>query len=73
VAKQGDILMRFGQRVRELRQQRDLSQEEFADICGLDRTYVSGIERGKRNISLKNIAAIAKAFDLTVEQLTVGI
>ena len=45
-------LERFGKRVRELRKARGLSQEAFADKCGLDRTYISGIERGNsRGIS----------------------
>ena len=40
-----ELQIKFGQRVRELRKERGWSQEEFADRCGLDRTYVSGIER----------------------------
>jgi len=68
-----DVLLRFGQRVREKRTALGLSQEAFADKCKLDRTYISGIERGKRNISLRNIAAIAKALDITVSELTEGL
>jgi transcriptional regulator with XRE-family HTH domain len=68
-----DILARFGLRVRQLRANAGLSQEVFADRCGLDRTYVSGIERGKRNLSLRNIELVAKALGLTVSQLTEGI
>jgi transcriptional regulator with XRE-family HTH domain len=64
-----DVLLRFGQRVREKRTAFGLSQEAFADKCKLDRTYISGIERGKRNVSLRNIAAIAKALDITVAEL----
>lgn len=55
------ILMRFGTRVRQLRKARGLSQEAFADKCHLDRTYISGIERGKRNVAICNIEAIASA------------
>jgi transcriptional regulator with XRE-family HTH domain len=47
------VLVQFGGRVRELRVQAGLSQEAFAHACKLDRTYVSGIERGVRNPSLK--------------------
>lgn len=65
-----DILKSFGQLVRQARQAAKLSQEAFADKCGLDRTYVSGIERGKRNISLRNIDVLAKALGLSVSELT---
>ena len=44
-------LIRFGKRVRELRAAKGFSQEAFADQCGLDRTYMGGIERGKRNVA----------------------
>ncbi|MEI7252790.1 helix-turn-helix transcriptional regulator, partial [Pectobacterium versatile] len=50
-----DITVRFGQRVKTLRLQAGLSQEAFADKCGLDRTYISGIERGVRNPTLEVI------------------
>ena len=61
-----DILLRFGERVRKLRKECGWSQEEFADNCGLDRTYVGGIERGERNLSLVNIARLAKALDAPI-------
>jgi len=64
-----DILKRFGQRVRKLRSQQGLSQEAFAERCGLDRTYVGGIERGDRNLGLRNINAIAKALGISLEEL----
>ncbi len=51
----------FGARVRLLRLKAGLSQEKLADICGLDRTYVGGIERGERNPSLKIILGVATA------------
>lgn len=68
-----DILERFGDRVRELRKQRGWSQEEFALQCGLDRTYVGGIERGERNVALRNIERIAATLDLTIAQLMKGV
>ena len=68
-----DVLLRFGVRVREKRLALSLSQEAFADKCKLDRTYISGIERGKRNVALRNIAAIAKALGITVSELTKGL
>lgn len=46
-----------------------MSQEEFADSCGLDRTYVGGIERGERNVSLANIEKIAHGLKVSLFQL----
>ncbi len=65
-----EILVRFGKRLREKRTELGLSQEAFADKCGLDRTYISGIERGKRNVSLLNIGTIANALGTSVSELT---
>lgn len=73
MAKQKDILIRFGERVRQLRTERDLSQEAFAALCELDRTYIGGIERGERNLSLRNIEVIANALGITVSKLTEGL
>ena len=63
------IEKQFGKRVRELRLARNLSQEKLAFKARMHRTYVGGIERGERNPSLKNIAAIAKSLDVTLSQL----
>ena len=49
----------FGQAIRELRRERGISQEDLAHTCGLDRSYMGGIERGERNPSLKNIFRVA--------------
>jgi transcriptional regulator with XRE-family HTH domain len=65
--------MRFGQAVRSRRQKLGVSQEEFADICGLDRTYMGGIERGERNLALINIEKIAKAFRISLAELFRGV
>lgn len=64
---------KFGRQVRELRLSQGLSQENFAELCSLDRTYISSLERGKRNVCLKNIAAIAFALNLSLAQLFEGI
>lgn len=69
----GSILGRFGQRVRDLRRARGLSQEAFAARCGLDRTYLGGIERGERNVALRNITIIAKALGLSLSELMSGL
>jgi len=61
-----DIRENFGKRVRELRNKIGLSQEKFSFECELDRTYIAGIERGKRNVSIVNIEKIAKAFNMSV-------
>ena len=73
MAERQDILKRFGARVRELRITKGFSQEAFAAQCGLDRTYLDGIERGERNLALRNIAVIAKALNLTISELTKGL
>jgi len=57
-----DVRIRFGRAVRNKRTRLGVSQEEFADMCGLDRTYIGGIERGERNLSLLNIDKIARTF-----------
>lgn len=73
MARSTDILVRFGKRLREMREALGLSQEAFAGKCNLDRTYISGIERGLRNVSLRNIDAIAKALGTSISELTGGL
>jgi len=64
-----DIRVRFGKAVRKRRHRLGVSQEEFADMCGLDRTYLGGIERGERNVSLINIERVAKALRVSLSDL----
>ena len=64
-----DVRLRFGKGVRKRRQKIGVSQEEFADMCGLDRTYIGGSERGERNVGLVNVEKIAKAFRISVSEL----
>ena len=59
----------FGRRLRELRKARGYSQEGFALLVELDRTYVGGIERGERNPGLKVILRIAEALEVPVREL----
>lgn len=70
---QQDILVRLGTRIRQLRVSRGYSQESFAAKCGLDRTYVGGIERGERNVALRNLESIAEALDLSLSELMSGL
>jgi transcriptional regulator with XRE-family HTH domain len=68
-----DIRLRFGKAVRSKRHKLGVSQEEFADICGMDRTYIGGIERGERNVALVNIEKIAKALKISLPELFRGV
>ena len=61
----------LAENIRRLRRERNLSQEEFADICGLHRTYVGSVERGERNITLSSLELLAKALDVSVVDLLV--
>jgi transcriptional regulator with XRE-family HTH domain len=63
------LLIEFGDRIRQLRNQEKLSQEQLSFKTGFHRTYIGMIERGERNISLTNMAVFAKVFDLTLDQL----
>lgn len=64
-----DIMSAFGQKVKEARQEKHMSQEELAFRSGLHRTYISSIERGKRNISLVNIRRLANALGVPLHDL----
>lgn len=66
---ESNIQVRFGNAVRKLRIQMNISQEDFADMCGLHRTYISDIELGKRNISIENIERIALALNISLPDL----
>lgn len=67
------IKEKFGNRVRALRTQANLSQEKFALLIEMDRTYLASLENGKRNVSLENIYKIARGFNITMEQLFSGL
>jgi len=68
-----DIRIRFGRALRRQRQKLGVSQEAFADMCQLDRTYIGGIERGERNVALVNIEKIARTLRLTIAELFRGV
>lgn len=67
------ITKKFGLRIKELRNNRGLSQEKFALSIGMDRTYYASVESGKRNISIINIEKIARGLGLTLEELFKGL
>jgi transcriptional regulator with XRE-family HTH domain len=64
-----DIRNRFGNALKRLRKQQGLSQEQLAIEAGLDRSYIGGVERGERNISLINIEKLAKTLDIPIHIL----
>ena len=63
------LLTNFGKRIRHLRTERGLSQEQLAELTGFHRTYIGMIERGERNLSLSNIGVFAKVFEMSVSEL----
>lgn len=63
-----DIRLLVGKRVRELRNSMGISQEELADLAGLDRTYITSVECGKRNISIVNIEKLANALQVSLKE-----
>jgi transcriptional regulator with XRE-family HTH domain len=64
-----DVQERFGKRVREIREKKEISQEKLGELAGMHRTYVSSLERGKRNVSLVNLEKLAKALGVTMAEL----
>ena len=63
-----DIKLLVGKRVKELRNNLGISQEELADLTDLDRTYITSVECGKRNISIVNIEKLAKALKVSLAE-----
>ena len=66
-------LKKFGDNVRSRREALDLSQEQLAERADLDRTYISGVERGVRNLSLNSVVRIAKALKTSASELCEGV
>jgi transcriptional regulator with XRE-family HTH domain len=62
----------LGERIRHYRKERGWNQEEFAYKCGLDRSYVGGIERGERNITFETLCAIADGLGMSLPDLLAG-
>lgn len=68
-----DIRVRFGRRLRKLRQKRGWTQVVMAEKLGLDRSYLADAERGKRNVALVNLEVIALGFGMSVSRLLSGV
>lgn len=70
MAESNKILQKqFGEHLKALRIKKNISQEEFAEKAGLDRTYISGLERGLRNPSLVILFRLADALDISISKL----
>jgi transcriptional regulator with XRE-family HTH domain len=69
VISDSEILKAFGDRVRQLRKQLDISQEELAHRADLHRTYIGMIERAEKNITLRNIEKIALALEVSIKDI----
>lgn len=65
-----DLIQAVATVIRELRRQHDVTQEQLADAAGLDRTYISGVERGARNITLDSLEQIVMALDISLCDFT---
>jgi len=64
-----NIKIAFGEKLRSIRTSKQLSQEKLAELADLDRTYISGVELGKRNISIVNICRLASALQIKITAL----
>ena len=71
--KRDKILTEFGRNVSRLRSDAGLSQDKLAEKADLDRTYLSGIERGVRNPGIKSVLRIARALDVSLDKLCKGV
>lgn len=68
-ASKSSSLAAFGEAVRATRLEQGISQEALADLAGLDRSYLGGIERGEHNVALINITKVAVALNLSIAEL----
>ena len=64
---------RLGVRVRSSREERGLTQQSLADVIGIDRTYLSGIENGRRNVSFENLVRLARGLGIPLSELVDGV
>jgi transcriptional regulator with XRE-family HTH domain len=73
MAKPDPVLRAFGCSVKKQREAKGLTQESLAEKADLDRTYLSDVERGTRNLGVKNVVRIAKALGVTPAKLMDGV
>lgn len=66
-------LSKLGENIRQIRLSKSLSQEKLAELADLHRTYIGGVERGERNISLINLIRIARVLDVPISKLVDGL
>ena len=64
-----DICVRFGKRLRTLRQRKGWTQVYMAEHVGIDRSFISDLENGKKEICIRNLELLARAFEMTISQL----
>lgn len=69
---EGDLQRRLGENLRSLRRARGLSQEALADALGIHRTYVGGLERGERNVTLRTVERLAELLGVDAARLLAG-
>ena len=67
------LLFQIGERVRKLRKQKGWTQVEMAEKTGLDRSFLADVERGRRNISIRNLSIIAQSFEKSLSRFLSGI
>jgi len=72
VLVEGDLQRRLGQNLRDQRLAKGLSQEDFADLVGIHRTYVGGLERGERNVTLRTVERLADRLGMDALELLTG-
>jgi transcriptional regulator with XRE-family HTH domain len=64
-----DICVRLGKRLRTLRKQREWTQVYMAEYVGMDRSFISDLENGRKEICIRNLELVATAFGMTVSKL----
>ncbi|MBT0812368.1 helix-turn-helix transcriptional regulator [Litoribacter ruber] len=64
-----DIKEAFGKKIKSIRTEKGISQESLADLAFLDRTYISDIEKGKRNVSIETVQKLAVALEIEMKEL----
>ena len=69
MAKKTNIAIKLGEKIKDIRKSKNISQESLALICGLDRSYIGSVERGERNVSLLNIEKISVGLGVEIKNL----